>query len=476
MISDGRSHLSALTLPLLAGAALLLLGNALLTDAAFIKHLGDRAARVGDYGQAIAYYHRAIQADPDAASAPCALALAVAASGDLLQAQRLLEQNLKLHPRDAASNEALADLVVRSLGETAYVKVQGYYETALAGDPTRPGSALVLSRIYLSQNRLLDAGRILAKPLEAHPRNAKLHLQLATLYALAGEYELSSKEFNAATALDPTNAEAYCSWGVTRIAAGDARHAEPVLRKALELQPDNPLYHVQLGRALRDLGRMDESEKELTTALRKDIHCVPVYLEIASTFQEAHDDATADRYLRQCVQINPASNEARIALADFLTNSEDPLRRNLWEAASLRQACVNDTKEPDAALLLGAAQGWERVHQEDRSLALIDKALAWEQLHGASPANMELLRKFRQQYVLALVPPRDGPPTFRSVDGRVVPDAVEEPWPAIRQPAIESLLDRPARLDQPPGPGSIFDPSLYSDIPPSQPAQPGKQP
>jgi tetratricopeptide (TPR) repeat protein len=455
---------------------LLLLGHALLTDAPFIKQLGDRAARAGDHSQAMAYYRRAMQIDPNDASAPCALALEVAATGDVLRAQRMLEQNLKLHPLDAATNEALADLAVRSLGETAYLKVQKYYEAALASDPTRAGAALALSKIYLTQNRLLDAGRILVKPLQAHKRNAALHLQLATLYALAGEFELASREFNAATALDPANAEAYCSWGVTRIAAGDARHAEPVLRKALELQPDNPLYHVQLGRALRDLGRMDDSENEFAAALRKDIHCVPVYLDIASTFQKAHDDATAERYLRQCVQINPASNEARVALAEFLTNAEDPLRRNLWEAASLRQACVNDTKEPDAALLLGAAQGWERLDQVDRSLALVDKALEWGQLHGTSPADMEMLRKFKQRYALALIPPLEGPPTFRSVEGRVVPDAVDAPWPDVRQPAIGSLLDKPTRLDQPPGPGSIFDPSLYSGKTPQPPYQAGYRP
>jgi tetratricopeptide (TPR) repeat protein len=477
--SDERSHFSPLTLPLLAGAALLLLGHSFLTDPRFIEQLGDRAARAGDHAQAMACYRRAMQADPNGASAPCSLALELAATKDILQAQRTLEKNLQLHPLDAATNEALADLVVRSLGDIAYPKVQKYYETALRSDPTRAGAALGLSRIYLAQNRIVDAGRILVKPLGAHERNAALHLQMASILALVGQYDRASAEFNAGTARDPTNAEAYCAWGVTLIAAGKTEQltrAEQVLRRALELQPDNPLYHLHLARALRGLVRMMEADRELSIALKKDIHCVPVYIEIASTLQQAHDEKGAENYLRLCVEINPTSVEARVALANFLTHAADPLRRNLWEAATLRQTCVNDATEPDAVLLLGAAQSWERVEQPDRSLALVNKALAWGKLHGMSPEDAETLLKYRQRYELALIPPLEGPPTFRSVEGRVVRDATDTPWPDVRQPSIESLLVKPTRLDQPPGPGSVFDPALYSGNAAAPPYQVGYRP
>jgi Tfp pilus assembly protein PilF len=474
-MSEERSHVSPLMLPLLAGAALMLLGNALLTDAPFIEQLGDRAARAGDHAQAMTHYRRAMKTDPNDASAPCGLALELAATGDLLQAQRTLETNLKRHPGDATTNEQLADLVVRSLGEMAYPTAQKYYEAALLSDPTRVGAGLALSKIYLTKNRVADAYRILVRPLEVHDRNAELHLQMAKIYTQFKQYGWADLEFDKGTARDAGNGEAYDNWGAMLLEAGKVEKAEKMLRRALELRPDDPLYHVHLSQSLREQGRVSEAESELTAALKKDIRHVPVYLEIASTLQKFHDEENAEKYLRICVEVNPTSTEARVALADLLTRAEDPARRNLWEAAALRQACINDASEPTAALLFETAIAWDRVDQPDRSLALIEKALLWGSMHELSPEDMETLRKYRQRYQLALMPPSEGPPTFRSVEGRLVNDAADAPWPDPLQPSIASLLDKPTRLDQPPGPGSLFDPSLYTRGEP-KPYQAGYRP
>jgi tetratricopeptide (TPR) repeat protein len=465
-----RSRFSTVTLPLLAGAALLFLGHALLTDADFIVQLGDRAARAGDHARAMAYYRHALQNDPENAAAPYGLARELAAAGDPLAAQRTLENNLQRHPRHAPSNEALADLVVKSLGDMAYPTVQAYYETALKNDPTRAAAALGLSKIYLGKNLVNEAKLILVVPLAVHDRNAALHLRMAEVHARLGEYGWADTEYDRGTALDPKNADALNAWGQTLLAGGNAPKAERVLRRALDLQPDNPLVHVHLAQALRELGRLTDSENELATALKKDFHFVPVYLEIASTLQNAREEDRAERCLRLCVENNPTSNEARLALADLLTHPTDPMRLNLREAASLRQACVSDTRDPDAQLLLGAALGWQRVQEFDLALILVERALTWGKFHGMSPEDLEYLRKYRQEFELALLPPDNGPPTFRSVEGRSVRDAADEPWPDVRQPPIGSLLaiPMPTRLDQEPGPGTIFDPALFTTRSPYQ--------
>ena len=478
MISDERSRFSTVTMPLLAGAALVFLGHALLTDPRFIVQLGDRAARAGDHAQAMGYYRKAMQTDPNNAAAPHGLALELAATGEPLAAQRTLESNLKRHPNDAPSNEALADLVVKSLGDMAYPAVQTFYETALKNDPTRANAALGLSKIFLAKNRVNDAKLILIVPLAVHDRIAALHLRMAEVHARLGEYGWADTEYDRGTALEPKNADAFNAWGQTLLAAGNPDKAERVLHKALDLQPDNPLFHVHMAQALSEQGRGTDSENELATALKKDIHFVPVYLEIASTLQKVHEDERAERCLRMCLENNPISNAARLALADFLSNPADPMRLNLREAASLRQACVSDTKDADATLLLGAALAWQRVKETDLALILVERALTWGQFHGMSGDDLEAMRKLRQEYQLALLPPVEGPPTFRSVAGRTVRDAADEPWPDIRQPPIGLLLDKPTRtrLDQEPGPGTLFDPALYSSEVTKPPYQVGIRP
>jgi len=47
---------------------------------------------------------------------------------------------------------------------------------------------------------------------------------------------------------------AYCAWGVILIESGKPQSAEKVLRRAVEIAPDNAIYRVHPGRALRDRG------------------------------------------------------------------------------------------------------------------------------------------------------------------------------------------------------------------------------
>jgi len=313
---DQRPHLAELALPALAAGAILLLAHNLLLrqkTPGYNEELANLLLQAGRADDAIAGFHSALQVNPASATAPVGLALAWAAKGDILQAQRILEASLKLHPDDAPTNEALADLGLKSLGDLALPAAQKYYESAIRNDPTRANAALGLAKIYLAQNRFLDAGRVLVKPLAAHDRNPALHLQMAGILALLGRYDQASAEFDAGTARDPENGAAYAAWGIMLIAAGKPEKAGIVLRRALELQPDNALCHMHLARALRSQGLFTEAMSEFTTALDKDIRCIPVYLELASTFQDLHDEKSAEKFLRQGVLADPASAEAKIA-------------------------------------------------------------------------------------------------------------------------------------------------------------------
>jgi tetratricopeptide (TPR) repeat protein len=475
---DAHHHFAELVLPMLAGAALLLAGRALLhreetiasleskvrlepDNAAYHEHLANLLAEAGRQDEAIEHFRTVLQFNPTNITAPCGLALALGARGDNLEAQRTLEKSLKLHPEDAATNEALADLVIKSLGDLAYPVVQKYYETALRSDPTRANAALGLAKIYLAQNRVLDAGRVLVKPAAAHDRNAALHLQLAGILALLGRYDQASLEFDAGTARDPDNSDAYCTWGVMLIAAGKPEKADLVLRRALELKPDSALYHMHLARALRNEGLLIDARKEFQTALDKDIRCIPVYLELASTYQSMHEEKVAEDYLRLGMQADPDSIDVKIALARLLTMADDPLRRNFWEAATLLQTCVGQTHGQDVNVLVMAAEGWERVEMHDRALELIENALAWGKLHDLTPELMERLLSYRQRYVIALAPPVEGNPSTFNVEGLRARDPADEPWPDPLQPRVETLIDKPLNLSKPPAPGSALDPALY---------------
>ncbi len=407
-------------------------------------------------------FRAALQADPDSAASSYGLAMALLAKGaaELREAWQTLEASFKLHPDDAATNEGLGDLVLKLEGPAATAQAQQFYETALQGDPARAHAGLGLSKIYLAQNRLLDAGRVLVKPLAAHDRDSALHLQMATILALLGQYDRAAVEYNTGTARDPNNSEAYCAWGVMLIDADRLESAQQVLRRAVEIKPDNPVYHVHLARALREQGRYKEALDEFAVALDKDNNCVLAYLELAITYQNAHNEKVAENFLRQGIKQVPKDLTLKVALAKFLTTAKDPLRRDPWEAATLLQTCVNETHGQDLGVLVAAADAWARVKLYDQSVALIEDALARGKTHGLNPEEQETLLWYRQQYLLALAPPMTATRSILGVEGMAEYDPVDEPWPKPLQPRVETL-NKPLDLSKTPGPGTALDPDLY---------------
>jgi tetratricopeptide (TPR) repeat protein len=429
-------------------------------------------AAAGQTSLAADHFQQAIQYAPERVSARCGLAGLMFAQGRPLEAQKLLETNLKLSLRDPGSNELLGEILMKTLGEktpdVAYPLAARYFDTALQGDPTRELAALGLSRIFFAQGRLSDAAGALQKALAAHPKNAALHLQMARVLAVAKRYSQATDEYNQGTALDPQNSQALFEWGVMLIDSGRPVTAETVLRRAVELQPRNAQYHMHLGRALRDEGiSIAGAMKEFEKAIDCDPNYAAVYLEIATTLLKANDetnDARAEKFLRQATAVDRKYTPAKIALARFLVRRPSPTQSQLYEAEDLLRQCVEETKEQDISLLVGYAEALANVKVYDLAVTQIEKAIAWGSLHGLTPAQLELLYTRRQNYTVAQMPEVQGDPNLLplTVEGRYVHDPVEDPWPFPKQPTVKSLVPLPLDLAHPPTPGSLLDPQYFT--------------
>jgi len=114
----------------------------------------------------------------------------------------------------------------------------------------------------------LQAGRIDVALVELHravvaaPGNARFHNNLGSALATAGRLSEATREFEAAFAADPQSAEARHNLGkietntaVTLLQAGRPAEALPHLRRAVDLEPDNPVAQENLARALAAMRR-----------------------------------------------------------------------------------------------------------------------------------------------------------------------------------------------------------------------------
>jgi lipoprotein NlpI len=129
--------------------------------------------------------------------------------------------------------------------------------------------------------------------------------------------------YRQAVALRPDDPEALLDLGRAVKAGGKLDEAEACYRRAIALKPDHPVAHNNLGNVLRALGRLEEA----TVSLRTAIHLRPDYAEahsnlgIVSQRLRLLDEAAA--CYRRAIALRPDLAEAHTNLAMTLLSRGD---------------------------------------------------------------------------------------------------------------------------------------------------------
>lgn len=219
------------------------------------NNLGVVAARRGRKN-AVEYFQKAVQADPNDADYRFNLALALYKSGDAAGAARQLREAITRKPDDAESRQLL--------------------NTIGSGATPVSTSAARLPMERLKENYDESSYRQLALEIEnAVERNlantdpkthAQFHVERGRQMLEKGLLDDALREFREAVTLDPTNAAAHS--GLARIAEnkGDTGNARREAETSLQLSPTADAYIV--------LGRLDLRENHLDTAEKNADHAL----------------------------------------------------------------------------------------------------------------------------------------------------------------------------------------------------------
>jgi Tfp pilus assembly protein PilF len=103
--------------------------------------------------------------------------------------------------------------------------------------------------------------------LKRQPQNARMHYNLGTALALAGQYETAATSFQAVIRLDPEYAQAYANLGLILYKQGQVESAMTLYRTANSLRQDLVENHVNLGNALAGLGQAQAAVQAFQKAL-----------------------------------------------------------------------------------------------------------------------------------------------------------------------------------------------------------------
>ncbi len=307
-------------------------------------HLGLLEARQGHYKEAIPYYRKALAMNPNVPGLRLNFALALFKNGDLKAAIPEFAALLKTAPSDSPDAQRLTILIGMShygLGE--YSAAAPFLKKAADRDPQNLPLRLALAHSYLWSkqfNYVLDvyheilaldpdsaeadmlagealdemkdnagATQMFRNAVKANPREPNAHFGLGYLLWSQKIYPEAASEFKAELANDPNHIQATVYLADTYIQMNQFSEAEPLLEKAVQMEPSASLAHLDLGIVYAEADRKEDALRELLLAAKLTPDDVNVHWRLGRLYRSMGRKEEAKAELDKASTLNKAADE-----------------------------------------------------------------------------------------------------------------------------------------------------------------------
>ena len=155
----------------------------------------------------------------------------------------------------------------------------------------------------------------LAKARSILPRAPWVPYRMGVSYLFLGKLGQAENACQQALQLDPKYSPAYMVLGMVKINEKHYQDATIDFTKAVDLAPDNPFYHRQLGIALYDRGKVALAGEQFDLALQRDPKDAAGYYWRAKSLQAQGEKDKAIADLNAVIELEPDYAEAYTELA-----------------------------------------------------------------------------------------------------------------------------------------------------------------
>jgi tetratricopeptide (TPR) repeat protein len=231
----------------------------------FYYELGRAYSMSGDRDAAIRWCREALRRDTAFVPALKELAAAATAQGNLAEAAQALEKTVSLRQDDG---NALADLGNVYLRQDRVDDAQRVLQRALALNPTLPLAHNMMGLANVRKGDGAAAETHLREAIRAQPDLAEAHNNLGNLLAGRKAYAEAAHHFEKAIASEPDYVEARHSYGVVLALIQSYPQAVAELEAVIRLAPQLAQARLDLADALAAIGRVTEARAQLETAAK----------------------------------------------------------------------------------------------------------------------------------------------------------------------------------------------------------------
>jgi len=346
-----------------------------------------RSSESGSFEEALEYFRRALELDPDFALAHVGLARAsflrqfatdVSADSAMTTATEAAQRALALAPDLPEGLAMFGDLLK---WRYEYAEAETYFLRALEIDPNSAAALESYAGLLPILGRNAEAIALSEKLVRLDPLNVDHHQSLAISLFAVGRFGDALARLDKALDVDPSSAFTHHEIGHILQALGRLDLALPWLEKALELEQDQWYHLLWLANAYAALGDAAEAQELIDEALQRSgrNHVGPLFAAGMRDLDRGEVDG-ASRLLEEAYAIDPKFMAAVTMLAEIDISNGDMGRARerielalpelLGDEPVLENIDCSCSSVPLAAVLL-------RAGETDRAERLLDLSEEW---------------------------------------------------------------------------------------------------
>lgn len=314
-------------------------------DAEAYAHLGFLESRQQHYNRAISFYRKASALNSSMPGLQLNLGLALFKAGEMKAAIHVFEPLLKTQSPDPADAQRLRILLgMAHYGVGEYADAVPYLRTAMAHDPRNLPYRLILAQSCLRSKqyqRVLDvyhqilllnaesaeadmlAGEALDEmrdhvgalkqfraAVKANPKEPDVHFGLGYLLWSQNQYQEAAQQFKLEIDNFPNDAQALAYLADSYVRLNQPEVAQPILEKAMRLNPRQELPYLDLGILDAAAGRKESALRHFKAALQRNPDDVQIHWRMARLYQSMGRREEAKAEFAKTKNLNKAADQS----------------------------------------------------------------------------------------------------------------------------------------------------------------------
>lgn len=254
------------------------------------------------------------QPDPFANSSPLekgqAIAYAALSNGDLVTAEGVFKETIKIDPKSAEPYIGLAEVALhRQQGKL----VESMLAKAMETDPKNQSAVRALGRYYFRLQNFDKAESSFKQALALNPEEPRLHVDLGDTYLNGlNRPDAAVKAYKAAIKLKDDHVIARIGLAASLAVQGNIQQAIGEYNVAADFAPENPLPLHLLGRLYASQARFDDSLSVLNSLLQKSPNYIPALLERGNVHFANNGIILAKRDYDKVIELEPSNAIAHL--------------------------------------------------------------------------------------------------------------------------------------------------------------------